>query len=560
MSKRLHSYLPIAAWLPGYGKNDFSGDLVAGLTVSVLLIPQGMAYALLAGVPPIYGLYASLVPLLVYPVFGSSRHLAVGVVAIDCLVVSAGLASLATPMSEGYIELVFTLALMVGAIQLIMGLFRFGFLVNLLSRPVIVGFTAAAAITIGFSQFRYLLGIPVGRHPDAIRIILDVAGSIGRVHASSLLLGVAGIVIILAARRWAPRAPAPLIAVVIGSFVVWAFGLHNSGVEVVGGVPARFPSPRIPQMEASMLMELLPTAVTLSLVQYMGVISLGKVFAARHRYRIDANKELRALGAINILGSVFKSTPVSGSYSRSAVNEQSGARTSLANVVAAAIVGVTILYLTPLFYFLPIPVLAAIIIAATLSLVDVREMRYLMRTKRVDGLIALLTFLSTLSLGIHLGVLIGVGLSVIAIMYRISRPHVAVLGNLPGSHSYRDLTHFADAKPIDNILILRIDASYSFANADYLRDVILSRVDADLISFVVLDTTSVNDLDTTAIAVLIEVVDTLRKRGVEFYFGGMKVKVFNTCKGSDLYEALGPSHFFLSTHRAVKHVRALMGE
>ena len=560
MSKRLHTYLPITEWLPDYGKKDFSGDLVAGITVSVMLIPQGMAYALLAGVPPIYGLYASLVPLLVYPLFGSSRHLAVGIVAIDCLIISAGLSSLAAPMSEEYIGLVFVLALMVGAIQLLMGLFRMGFVVNLLSRPVIVGFTAAAAITIAFSQLSYILGFPVVPYPDIVRTLIEIAGSIDQVHGSSLLLGVTGIAIIFAARRWAPRIPAPLVAMVFGGLAVWAFGLHGQGVEIVGHVPSKMPSPRIPRLDVSTLIALMPTAVTLSFVQYMGVVSLGKIFASRHRYRIDANKELRALGAINLTGSLFQSTPVSGSFTRSSVSDQAGARTSLTNVVAAVIIGLTLLFLTPLFNLLPIPVLAAIIIAASVSMVDAREMRYLMKTKRADGLIALLTFLATLSIGIHLGVLIGIGLSVVAIMYRISRPHVAVLGNLPGSHSYRDLTHFANAKPIDNVLILRIDASYSFANADYVREVILSRVDEGEISYVVLDATSVNDLDTTAIAVLIGVVETLKKRGIEFYFGGMKVKVFNTCKGSDLYDVLGPSHFYLSTHRAVKHIRSLMAE
>jgi len=554
--KSIKYYLPILQWLPQYTRRDFWGDLVAGLTVGVMLIPQGMAYAILGGLPPIYGLYASLVPLLVYPIFGTSRHLAVGIMAIDMLIMSAGLVVLAEVGSAHYIELAFLLALMVGLIQMVMGVARLGFVVTLLSRPVIGGFTAAAALTIGFSQIKNLLGVPLERTQFVYEVLWEALQHVSDVHPLTLGIGLGGILLLLAIQRWVPVLPGPLIAVVLASAAVWWFRLQEVGVAIVGDIPIGLPKPVMPSFDAGTLRALLPTAITLSLVQFMSVISLGKVFAARHRYSIKPNRELFALGALNFLGGGFQSMPVSGSFSRTAVGDRAGSRTAMTNVVATGVIILTLLFLTPLFYYLPIPIFASIIMVAAFGMIDVKELRFLLRTKRVDGSLAILTFLSTLFIGIHQGVLIGVAFSVVAIMYRISRPNVAVLGHLPDTRSFRDIDRHPEAKEIEGILMLRVDASFSFANADMLKDLILekSQPEDHAIHAVIIDASSTNDLDMTAEAVLKAVADTLHERGIELYFGGAKGPVLDVLKRSGLYDQLGKDHFFLSPHRAVKSI------
>jgi len=553
---RIRQLFHIATWLPIYTRTDFRGDLIAGLTVGVMLIPQGMAYAVLAGVPPIYGLYASLVPLLVYPLFGTSRHLAIGITAIDMVIVAAGLSQYAEIGTEEYIALAIIAAMMAGIIQMIMGAARLGFVVNLLSRPVISGFTAAAALIIGVTQIENLLGIELANSPQIFDLIYGAIERVGEVHLISFTIGMVGIVLLVILRRFVPIAPGPLIAVVLGTLAVWLLRLDTQGVDIVGVVPTGLPSPKLTAVPLSTLRDLLPTAITLSLVQFMSVISLGKVFAAKHRYTVRANKELFALGALNVVGGVFRSIPVSGSFSRSAVGEQAGGRTAMTNVVAAIVIAFTLLFLTPLFFFLPIPVFASIIMVAAFGMIDYRELRFLIKTKAVDGGIAILTFAVTILFGIQEGVLIGIAASVVAIMYRISRPNVAILGHLPGTRSFRDMGRNPSAEMIEGILMLRVDASFSFANAEFLQDLLLkkSQDEDHAIRAVVIDASTINDLDTTAASVLANVIETLKERGVEMYFGGVKGRVRDVMNRYGIVELLGEDHLYLSPHRAVVHI------
>ena len=549
--------LPILHWLPGYSRADFRGDLAAGLTVGVMLVPQSMAYALLAGVPAIYGLYASLVPLLVYVVLGSSRHLAVGITALDSLIVVAALSAVASPMSDDFVGLALLLAIMAGAIQLAMGLARFGFVVALLSRPVITGFTAAAAITIGISQVESLLGLTLGGAKDPFSTLYETALSMASVHPPSVVIGAGGIVLLLFLRRFAPRVPAALVAVVLATLAVDVFGLSAGGMRVVGDVPTGLPFPTLPTLDLGAVRQLLPAAITLSLVQFMSVISLGKVFAARHGYRVDPNRELVALGALNLVGALFRSVPVSGSFSRSAVGERAGGQTALANAVAAAVVALTLLFLTPLFRSLPIPVLASIILVAALSMVDVQELRLMLRAKRIDGLIALLTFGATLILGIQNGVIVGIFASVVAIMLRISRPHVAELGRLPGTTVYRSLTRHPSAERIPGLHIVRFDASLGFANADFLGEYLTGQAVADpAVHTVLVDASSVNDLDLTAAAILLETSRRLALNGTRLAFFGVKGPVKDVMDRSGLLDALGPDRSFLDGAAAVEALQA----
>ncbi|TDI78038.1 MAG: sulfate permease [Bacteroidetes bacterium] len=549
-----YRYFPITRWLPGYSLANARRDLIAGLSVGVMLVPQGMAYAVLAGVPPVIGLYASLVPLLMYPIFGTARHLAVGIVAIDCIIVAGGLSQIATPMTEDYIALAIMLAFLVGALQMAMGLLRLGFIVNLLSRPVTLGFMSGAVIIIGVSQLPDLLGIAKPVTSSLTAVLVQTVTHVSEIHLLTTGLGILGIVIILAVRKWLPRLPAALIAVVAGATLLTVFSLDEAGVAVVAQIPSGLPAFAIPEFHLSSVRALLPTAFTLVLVQFMTLISLGSFFAAKHRYQISANTEFFTLGVMNLVGSMFRAIPVSGSFSRSAVNEHAGAASALSNVVAALVVGMALLFLTPVFAYLPMSLFASMIIVASLSLIDISEALYILRTKRVDGIIALSTFAATLLLGIHQGILFGILASAAAVVYRVSRPNIAILGHLPGSRSYRELEFFPEAKAVEGIAILRLDASFAFTNARYVRTQILIQADREDIRAIVLDASSINDLDTTALAVLIDITRTLQEREIDLYFGGMKTAVFRVIQKSELVDMLGEDRFALSPYRAVNLV------
>ncbi len=553
---KLKRLFPIVEWIAHYRMSDLRGDLVAGLTVGVMLVPQSMAYALLAGMPPIYGLYASVVPLVVYALLGTSRHLSVGTVALDMLLVYGALSTLAEPGSAEYIQLALLLTALVGLVQLAMGVLRLGFLVNFLSRPVIAGFTSAASIIIGLSQLKNLLGIHIASAPRVHELFWNVLQAIDQIHWPTFLIGASGILLLYGIKRWKPLLPGPLIAVVLAALAVWKFKLYTYGVAIVGEIPRGLPEFGLPPFSVERAGQLLPSAVALALVQFMNVISLGKTFALRFGYSINANRELFAVGSANFLGSFFKALPVSGSFSRTAVNVQAGARTPLSNVFTASVVFFTLLYLTPLFYYLPIPIFASIIMVAAFGMVDIEELRYLLRAKRIDGIIALLTFLSTLFIGIQQGILIGIALSVLAILYRISRPHVAILGHIPGTRQYRDIRRFPEAEVLPGVAILRIDASFGFANAEFLKDFIAQLVSEtkEPLKAIVLDASSVNDIDLTALQALESIAHFLEEKGIELYITGAKGPVRDVFARTGFTERLGKEHFFLSPHRAVEHL------
>ncbi|MBN4056169.1 sulfate permease [Rhodothermus sp. AH-315-K08] len=552
--------LPIAKWLPAYGLSEAKGDLISGLTVGVMLVPQGMAYAMLAGVPPVYGLYASLVPLVLYTILGTSKHLAVGIMAIDCLIVAAVVGTIATPGTPEFLELVILLAGLTGLIQLTLSLMRFGFIVALLSRPVIAGFASAAALTIGLSQVPGLLGSAYAGSPGAVNMALNAGALIAGLQPESFLIGLGSILLLLLIKRRYPSIPGSLMVVILGTLAVWGFQLDLSGVSIVGDIPSGLPSFALPAATSARIITLLPTALALALIQFTTVVSLGKVFAARHRYQIDANKELWALGAINFLGSLFQSLPVSGSFSRSAVAESSGAASPASNLVAASLVGIILLFLTPAFYYLPIPAFAAIIMVAAFGMVDIKEIRLLLKTKKVDGWIALVTFAATLFIGIQEGILVGIGASITAIMFRITRPNVVELGHLPGSRLYRELARTPEARRIPGLFILRFDASYNFANADFIRDEILRRAeDEHKIDAVLVDATSINDLDMTAVEVLTRLFETLSTRDIRLIFYGVKGRVGDVLDAAGLTALMSGDSTFMSAHRAVMDVLEKQG-
>jgi SulP family sulfate permease len=552
----LRDTLPLLQWLPDYTTEALRGDATAGLTVGVMLIPQGMAYAVIAGVPPIYGLYAGLVPLLVYPLIGSSRHLALGPVSIDMLIIAAGVGAIAQAGTERYVALAILLTAMVGLLQMAMGAMKLGFVANLLSRPVIAGLTTAASFIIAISQIGSLLGVELGRSQYIHVLLIEAVQNAGNTHLLTLGIGTASIVLLMGLPRWLPKVPEALIVVIAGTLAGWGFGLREKGVSVVGSIPQGLPAPELWTLSFSDLNTLLPAAITLALVQFMKDISLDRIFAARHGYTIDANRELIGVGAGNFFGSLFQSIPASGSFSRSAVNEQSGAQTALANVFAAGVIALTLLFLTPLFYHLPTPVLAAIIIVSGFGLFDLRELRSLFKARRRDGYIALFTAGCTLFIGIQEGILLGIGTSVVAMLYRISRPNVAELGHVPGTRLFRDLDRFEQAARLRDIMVLRVDAAFSFANAEYFKDFILEKSEREgrPVKVVIVDGSSINGLDTTAIDALFSVTESLEEEGIELHLTGLIGPVREVVRRSGLHALLGENKFHLDPHQAVVSV------
>ena len=553
---RLARFVPALGWMPRYRKSDLRGDIVAGLTVTVMLIPQGMAYAMLAGLPPVMGLYASIFPMLIYALLGTSRQLSVGPVALDSLLVAAGIGAIAELGGETFIALAILTAALVGLLQLIMGLARVGFIVNFLSSPVICGFTAAAALIIAFSQFKNLLGIELPQSFYPHIVLWNTIQRLSEINLPTLFIGGGSIIGMVVLKRIRPSLPGALIVVVAGTLLVALFGLQTRGVQIVGDIPAGLPGFALPAFDMGRVRELFPVALTIALVGFMEAISVGKVFADRGRYTIDANQELVAIGLANLGGSLFKGFPVTGGFSRSAVNAHAGARTGLATVITAVLIAVTLLFFTSLFYYLPKAVLAAIIMVAVVGLIDIKEVARIARVRKTDGLVFLLTFVATLGLGIQQGLLIGVAASILLFISLNTRPNTAILGRLGNTNIFRDRDRFPEAKTIEGVVVLRIDASFYFANVAFLKEKLreIEETRRGELKAVVLEASSINDLDSSADAALHQIADDYANRGIELYIANVKGPVRDVMKRSGLYDQLGADHFFFSVDAAVKRI------
>ena len=556
---KLGQILPIAEWLPDYTKKDFKGDLIAGLTVAIMLIPQGMAYALLAGLPPIYGLYAGIVPLLLYAFFGSSRQLSVGPVALVSLLILAGVGQFAEPKSELFITLAITTALIAGIIQVLLGAFRLGFLINFLSHPVIVGFTSAAAFIIGFSQLRNLLGVDIPRSNKIYVIISNAFSHLQDINYVTLSIGLGSIILMLVLKNIKKSLPIALIAVIIGTTLVWGFSLDKMGVSTVGVVPKGLPGFVFPQLTMQQILDLLPLALTICLISFIESLAIAKTIESRHKnYRVRPNQELIALGLAKIGGAFFQAFPTTGSFTRSAINDEAGAKTGISSIISASIIALILLFLTPLFYYLPKAVLAAIIVVAVIGLVDVKAAKKLWQTDRRDFASLITTFIITLTIGIQAGVFAGVILSIGFIIFQNSRPHIAILGRMPDSAKYRNISRFPKATQWDDIVIMRFDAQLYFANAEFFRETIetiTERKNGDL-KLIILDCSSIHDVDSSGVQVLKEVIDYLNERGIKFYFSGVIGPVRDMFAKTDLMETIGFENQFLRIHDAVVYYKS----
>ena len=416
---KIDTKIPALQWVRDYSKINFVGDLNAGITVGIMLIPQGMAYALLAGLPPIYGLYASIVPQLVYALLGTSRQLSVGPVAMDSLLVAVTISQLAIIQPEDYIQAAILLATLVGILQLTMGLFKLGFLVKLLTPPIISGFTSAAALIIGFSQLKYLLGVDLGSSPYLYDIFGALWLHLSAIKIQPLLIGVVGLLLLTVFKKWAPKFPTPLLLIILSSLYVYYGDFAPSEIDIVGAIPAGLPHFSLPSMDGILAWQLLPSALSIALVAFMEAIAVGKsIEAQQSEYQIDPNQELLALGSANILGSFFQSFPTTGGFSRSAVNHQAGAKTNLANIISALFVLIVLLFFTAYFYYLPKTILAAIIMFAVFKLIDFTYPIQLWRqANKRDLFLLIFTFLATLFIGIQQGILLGILLTFLISRY-----------------------------------------------------------------------------------------------------------------------------------------------
>jgi len=553
----MRKFFPFLQWLTKYDKTNFTKDFGAGLIVGIVLIPQGMAYAMIAGLPPVYGLYASIFPLLVYLFLGTSKNVGMGPVAMDSLLVAAGLGALAITGIEDYIAMAIFLGFMVGAIQLFLGISRMGFLVNFLSKPVINGFTSAAALIIIFSQLKHLLGTHIERSSKFHELISNAFVKISDTNLADFIIGLVGILIIISLKKWCKKIPSILLVVVLGVLAVYFLNLEDYGVKVVGAIPTGLPSFMIPDINLENALSMWPIALTLALVGYLETISIGKALEEKEGVEaIDANQELVALGTSNIVGSFFQSYGSTASFSRSAINFETGVKTNLAAIFAVALVVLTLLFLTPLFYYLPNAVLASIIMVSVYSLIDFSYAKNLWNKRKDEFIVLLVTFLVTLFIGIPQGILLGVLFSLLLMVYRTSNPHFAVLGNIEGSEYYKNVRRFDDEVIIRNdLLIVRFDAQLYFGNASFFKRQLFKEIDGKgrTLKGVVLNAEAINYIDSSAAQMLIKVIKEIHNRELQFYIAGAIGPTRDIIFRSGIINELYKEHLFVKTKEAVAY-------
>jgi SulP family sulfate permease len=553
----MRKIFPILHRLRSYKRKDLPKDIIGGLTVGIVLIPQAMAYAMIAGLPPVYGLYASLMPLLVYAFMGTSRSLAIGPVAMDSLLVAIGLGTLAIVGLENYIALAILLAFMVGAIQFVLGIFRMGYLVTFLAKPVISGFTSAAAMIIIFSQLKHLLGVDMEGSNQFHRIFLNAIETIPQTNFYDFIIGLTGIFLLIGFKKWNRHIPAILIIVVLGILAVYFFKMEALGIKIVGTIPKGLPGFVLPAFSMDTMMQLWPIALTLALIGYLEAISIGKGIEEKNEEdQINANQELVALGSANMLGSFFQSYPVTASFSRSAIDDESGSKSTLSGIFTVILVIITLIFLTPLFYYLPKAILASIIMVSVFGLIDLAYAKRLWTYRKDEFIVLLFTFLLTLFIGITQGILTGVLLSLLLMVYRTSKPHFAVLAKIKDSEYYKNISRFGDEVILrDDLLIVRFDSQLYFGNSDYFKNQLYKYMSqkGDNLKGVILNAEAINYIDSTATRMLTKVIKKIRQDGVQFYIAGAIGPTRDIIFRSGISDVLPREFLFVKIKEAVAH-------
>ena len=530
-------------------------DILSGITVAMVLIPQSMAYAQLAGLPAYYGLYASFLPPAIAAILGSSRQLQTGPVAVVSLLTAAALEPLATTSSEGYIVYAIMLAVMVGVFQVALGIFRLGELVDFLSHPVVMGFTNAAALIIATSQLSKLFGVSVERADQYYETVWRVITSIFQsTHLPTVAMSIIAFALIWYLGKRFPRLPGILIAVAFTTLVSYLLDYSAKGGAIVGHIPAGLPKMSIPAFDWSIASQLISTAFVISLVGFMEAISIAKAMAIRTKQRLDANQELFGQGVANLFSAFSQSYPVSGSFSRSAVNINSGAITGFSSIVTGLVVGIALLFFTPLLYHLPQATLAAVIIMAVIKLIRIKPIKHEWDVQPHDAIVSVITFVLTIAMAPHLdkGMLIGVMLSLGLYVWRSRRPHMAILSR-HGDDTLRDAE--AHILPVcEHISVLRFDGPLYFANAGYFEDKVLERLAVKPeLKFLLVDAEGINEVDATGEEMLYELIKRLDKMGIELIFARAKGPIVNMFNRMHLTELLGSKSHFRTRTRALAY-------
>lgn len=560
----LKRYLPLLQWLPGYRREHAVSDLIAAVIVTIMLIPQSLAYALLAGLPAQVGLYASILPLVLYAVFGTSRTLSVGPVAVAALMTAAALAPIAEPGSAEYVAGAVLLAVMSGLMLTAMGLLKLGFLANFLSHPVISGFITASGLVIAASQVKHLVGIEANGH-NLLDIVTSLAANLGSVHGPTLLIGGGALLFLIFARSHlkpllirvgaSQRAAdlvaktAPILVVVTTTALAWGLGLDARGVQLVGEVPAGLPELTLPPLEWGLWKQLAVGALLISVVGFVESVSVGQTLAAKRRQRIDPDQELIGLGAANLGAGFSGGMPVTGGFSRSVVNFDAGAQTPAAGAYTAVGIALATLVLTPAIAWLPTATLAATIIVAVASLIDFPALVRTWRYSRTDFGAMLATIVLTLLHSVEAGIMAGVGLSIGLFLFRTSRPHSAVVGRVPGTEHFRNIQRHK-VETSAHVTFLRVDESLYFANARFLEERVMDLVtrQPDL-QDLVLVCPAVNLIDASALESLEAINERLTDAGVRLHLSEVKGPVMDRLKSTQLLSRLG-GQVFLSTFEA----------
>ncbi|BBB25000.1 SulP family inorganic anion transporter [Amphritea japonica] len=561
-------YLPLTRWFKHYHRDDFASDLVAGIVVGILLIPQGMAYAFLAGLPPQYGLYCAIVPLFIYALLGSSRSLAVGPVAITSLMVGSTIADTSASGLADPATIAVNLSLLVGLIMLILRALQLGSIVNFMSHSVISGFTSAAALLIAVSQLRHLTGIDIpngGFITDSFGYILT---HISELNSVTLLLGILGVLtlwivkeklVVLLKNTSLPHwlvqpicRAGPMFAMIIGITLVAMFGLNqNQHVAIVGAIPEGLPSISTFNIDLALWQTLMTPALLIALIGFLESVSVGTTLASRDRERIEPNKELIALGAAN-LGAAFSGTyPVAGGFGRSMVNYASGARTTIASVISALMVALTVSFFTPLFFYLPKAILGAVIIMAVLPLINIRAFTDSWKFNKADALTLLSTFVFVLVLGVELGILSGIAISFLLLLYRSSQPHIAIVGRVGNSPHFRNIDRH-EVTTDKHILAIRVDESLYFANTRFVEDFIRTQCTCHReVTHVVILCNAVNFIDASALESLENLTAQLASEGITLHLAEVKGPVMDKLKDTHFLQQLSPGQVFFTADDAM---------
>jgi sulfate permease, SulP family len=551
-------WISVLDWLPSYRRADLPGDLVAGLTGAAVLVPQSMAYAQIAHLPPVVGLYASVVPLLVYAVLGRVPQLGMGPLASISILSAVGVAKLAPDTSTEFIALSATLAVIVGVVHLAIGIGRLGFLVRFLSEPVMAGFLAALGVLLIATQLGALTGVPISS--TSIRtyeVVRDWLEGLDGASLTTTALGVTSIVVLLVAKRWR-RLPSALLLIVVTSLAVLVLGLDEHGVAVVGAVPSGLATPANPPWSWHDVQVLLPTAFAITLISILEAMTLAREFAEEHGYDMNPNQEIAAIGASNVAAGFFQGMVVTSAITRSTILDEAGARTQLSGALSALIVAPLLMFGTGTFRYIPICVLGAVVIAAVLPFIKVHEAQRLWRVQRADFWVGILAFVGTLLLGLEVGVLLAVATSITLIVYRVTRPRMPELGRLPGTDSFAELARNPAAETYPDTVIVRVEAALYFTNAEALANRLL-RLEQEHpgLRTIVLDASGVNTLDATADHQLRKIATRYRQRGTRLLLVNVDDEVRDVMDASGLTELVGPDRFFATDADAVAHLNSV---